>query len=88
MAGSDWHPEDIKAAIRKRGMTIGRLAALHKMMPRNLTLAMEARVSARSERIIAEFIGVQPHEIWPSRYDANGDRKWMRVPTHLRKAAA
>ncbi|MCH4893398.1 transcriptional regulator [Sphingomonas sp. SFZ2018-12] len=85
---SDWHPEDIKAAIRKRGMTLSALARLNGMKPPVLTASMGARVSARSERIIAECIGTPPHEIWPSRYEPNGKRKWMRRPTHLEGAAA
>ena len=88
MESCDWHPEDIKAAIRKRGATLSSLARENGIKPPVLTFVLSGRVSARGERIIAECIGKPPHEIWPSRYDANGKRKWMRCPAHLQGAAA
>ncbi|MBI6262380.1 helix-turn-helix domain-containing protein, partial [Proteus mirabilis] len=50
---SDWHPADIIAALRKRGTTLAN--ALSRPWP-------------KGEKIIADFLGVAPSEIWPSRY--------------------
>ena len=71
---ADWHREDIKATVRKRGTSIAALAAAHGLKPSALlrTLAVPREAG---ERIIADFIGTPPHHIWPSRYHFDGSRK-------------
>lgn len=70
----DWHREDLKAAVRKRGTTIAALASRHGIKPsallRTLVVPRES-----GERIISDFIGVPPQRIWPSRYHKDGRRK-------------
>lgn len=78
------HPEDIKAAIRKAGSTLTALADANGVRKQTLSLALQARVSSRAERVIADFLGMHPMNIWPSRYDRNGTRRTMVA----RKAAA
>ena len=64
----DWHRADIVAALRKAGWSLRRLAAHHGYAaPTTLTHAL-ARPWPKGERLIAEAIGVDPAEIWPSRY--------------------
>jgi Ner family transcriptional regulator len=70
----DWHSEDVKAAIRKRGSTLTALAKSNGITLQALSRAILERSSARAENIIAEFIGVHPMQIWPSRYDGKGER--------------
>ncbi|MGE4321783.1 MAG: helix-turn-helix domain-containing protein [Sphingobium sp.] len=76
---ADMHPEDIKAAIRKRGRTITALAEAHGLPKQVVSMAISARVSARAEAVIADFIDVPPQAIWPSRYDADGKRIMLRA---------
>ncbi|QHL90687.1 transcriptional regulator [Sphingomonas changnyeongensis] len=74
MSVADWHPEDIKAAVRKRGTSlamIGRRAGISRQAMAN-ALAMP---SERPEQLIAAAIGVEAHQIWPSRYNPDGSRK-------------
>ena len=71
-APQDWHVADIKCALEKKGWSLSRLskrngycrtackAALHQPLP-------------KMERLIADAIGVPPQEIWPSRYDEQGN---------------
>ncbi|MBM6483481.1 helix-turn-helix domain-containing protein [Klebsiella pneumoniae] len=67
----DWHAEDIKAAVRKRGLTMSQLS-------RNSGLAGDSLRKTlcihwpKGEQIIGTFIGVEPATIWPSRYGSNG----------------
>lgn len=68
------HPEDIKAAIRKRGETISSLAARHGMKAQSLSRAIHERSSAKAENIIADFLGLRPCDVWPHRYDRRGRR--------------
>ncbi|WP_288987665.1 helix-turn-helix domain-containing protein [uncultured Sphingopyxis sp.] len=75
----DMHPEDIKAAIRKKGgslaaLTRAQAAAGKPISIQALSQSLQARVSERCEYIIADFLEVHPREIWPSRYRANGTR--------------
>lgn len=64
----DTHPEDIKAMIRKRGGTMAALAREAGVSKQNISAALVMRSSERVERLIADFLGVGPHTLWPSRY--------------------
>lgn len=85
---TDRHPEDIKAALRKRGFTLTVLAEANGLHKQVLSLALTTR-HARAEAAIAEALGEAPQAIWPSRYRLDGTRIQLRRgrPTD-RKAAA
>lgn len=68
---SDWHPADVLAALKKRGLTLAGLSAAHAYHPTAAGKALKHPWPAL-EAIIAQEIGVRPQEIWPSRYDAAG----------------
>lgn len=70
---SGWHPEDIKAAIRKRGQTLTGLAKAHGLPPANVRNATRSPVRS-GEVVIARFLDVPLHELWPDRWDALGNR--------------
>lgn len=70
----DWHPEDIKAAIRKRGTNLTRLARQIGLRPQAFAHVLRQPREA-AERVIAEAIGVPASVIWPSRYESDGRRK-------------
>lgn len=90
----DWHPADVVAALHKRGITLRKIAELHKVDPKAITKALRER-TLPGERRIAEAIGVRPQVIWPSRYNPDGSRTDLRTVTrrdyrvngNLRKAA-
>ncbi len=65
---SDWHPADIQAGLKKRGWSFRKLSSAHGYSPGSIKMALR-RPWPRAERIIARAIGVEPWEIWPSRYD-------------------
>lgn len=71
------HPEDIKAAVRKAGSTLAALGRCNGMSRQQMSLALHARVSAKAEKIIADFLGTHPKTIWPSRYGKTGTRLSM-----------
>lgn len=75
----DWHKEDIKAAIRKRGTTLRALAIKYGYRSVDSINQALFRPYPKAEQIIANTIGVPAEEIWPSRYfdrkfSANGSR--------------
>lgn len=80
----DWHPEDIKAAVRKRGSTLSGLALANGVSAQLLSRALLDRSSSRAEKIIADFLGLHPKSIWPSRYHQNGGRL---TPLEMRRVA-
>ncbi len=68
---TDWHPEDIKAAVRKSGTS---LAALSLAAGLSESAASRALITPwpRVQALIARHLGLRPQDIWPSRYDARG----------------
>lgn len=68
---TDWHPEDIKAAVRKTGTTLSALSRAAGLSDGAAKRALETPWP-RAEAIIAHCIGRRPQDIWPSRYDRNG----------------
>jgi Ner family transcriptional regulator len=90
----DWHPEDIKGAIRKTGITLSALGRLHGLPASACSFAL-IRPWPRVQEIIAARIGRKPQDLWPSRYDAAGNPLPRReisapavaAPSQKRKAA-
>lgn len=76
---SAWHPEDVKAAIRKKGKTLSDLSREHGYSEAYLRNAL-SRPLHDGEQIIARFLGVPAQEVWPDRYDQEGNptyRYWL-----------
>ncbi|CAA0111455.1 Uncharacterised protein [BD1-7 clade bacterium] len=64
----DWHPEDIKAEIRKRCGSVAALAQANGYEKPRTFLNVLRMKYPKVEAIIADAIGVPAAEIWPSRY--------------------
>jgi len=83
----DWHPADIKAALEKAGWSLRRLSLRHGYKsPATLKNALHRRWP-KGERLIAEAIGIDPAEIWPSRYEDNATRNTRHLKRDKRSAA-
>lgn len=77
----DWHRADIKSALEKAGWSLRKLSTHHGYANPNTLQTALNRPWPKAERYIAEAIGVEPAEIWPSRYqgkDTTGARKGQR----------
>lgn len=69
------HPEDIKAALRKRGASQAKVA-------RELSVAITSvhnviHGACKSDRIarkISEIVGVDRADLWPGRYETRDER--------------
>jgi Ner family transcriptional regulator len=66
-----WHPADIVAAVRKRGSNLRRLSIANGKAESTLRTAL-LKPRTPSNRIIAAFIGVPMHELWPRWFDKAG----------------
>lgn len=86
---TDWHPEDIKAAVRKTGTTMSALSRAAGLSVGAAKRALETPWP-RAEAIIASRLELKPQDIWPSRYDHDGSPKKGRpvAVTALRSASA
>lgn len=68
----DWHPEDVKAALRKKGTTLTALSLQNGFSECLVRRVIGSGRSARVQAIIADILGTKPQAIWPSRYNADG----------------
>lgn len=75
LPSGDWHPEEIKAAVRmqRRGMNLAQLARDEGLHPHACAHAIK-RPHYPGEQAIATLLSVPPFEIWPSRHDPDGTR--------------
>lgn len=55
-------------------MSFTRLSRLNGYASGSLKMALR-RPWPRAEKVIADFIGIPPQQIWPSRYDVDGVHK-------------
>jgi Ner family transcriptional regulator len=70
-SGTDWHPADVLAALKKRGKSLVSISIAHGYHPTAAGKALK-RPWPAVERAIAAELGVSPEEIWPSRYPLKG----------------
>ncbi|PHM64165.1 transcriptional regulator [Xenorhabdus stockiae] len=63
----DWHPAEIICALRKRGTTLAALSRESGLSSSTLANTL-SRSWPKGELIIATRLGMEPSEIWPSRY--------------------
>jgi Ner family transcriptional regulator len=69
---TDWHPADVLAALKKRGHSLAGLSVANGYHPTAAGKALKQPWPA-IERLLAEAIGMTPREIWPNRYDSEGN---------------
>lgn len=67
-----WHPERIKMAIRVRGITLTKLATDNNLVESAVRVSL-LRPHSEADKVIARFLSVPLHELWPSRYDEDGN---------------
>ena len=64
----DWHRADVVAALHKKGWSLRELSKQNDLSAGTLKAALD-RPYTKAEGIIAAAIGIDPREIWPSRYE-------------------
>ncbi|MDC7788017.1 helix-turn-helix domain-containing protein [Rhodoplanes sp. TEM] len=72
MTNTGWHRADIVAAVRKKGSNLAQLSLRHGYCVSALRTSL-GYPRTPSNRIIADFIGVPLHELWPQWFDAAGE---------------
>lgn len=87
MEAQPWHPEDIKAAVRKKGKTLRQLSLENGFSESAIRIALK-RPLYGPEQVIAAFLGTPAKELWPDRYNPDGTPKRLRArrnPSHRRR---
>ncbi|HHW7450613.1 helix-turn-helix domain-containing protein [Pasteurella multocida subsp. multocida] len=72
----DWHREDIKAALAKKGWSLRQLSLKHGYSNGSTLKNALDRPWLKGERIIAEAISVPAEEIWPERFAHRQNKKF------------
>lgn len=78
------HPEDVKADVRKTGLSLAELATHNGLAVSTLQAAIH-RPQPSGNRAIARHLGKSLHEIWPEWFDGDGNR--ISRPEHNPKTA-
>jgi Ner family transcriptional regulator len=64
---TDWHRADVISALKKKGLSLASLSRAHGLHSGSLYNAL-MRPWPKGERIIAQALGLNAVDIWPSRY--------------------
>ena len=67
------HPEDVKAAVGKTGISLSELARRHSLNPSTVVHAVR-RPQPSGNRAIAKHLKKKLHELWPEWFDKDGNR--------------
>lgn len=87
MSKQNMHPEDIKTAIRKSGLSLSELARRNGLHVSTVVMA-PMRLQPAGNRAIAKHLGKTLNEIWPEWFDAHGNPITSRQPSRKPRAAA
>lgn len=71
----DWHPADVVAELRKKGISLAGLARAYGLTSSSAFSVALVRSYPVCEQRIADALDRHPMEIWPSRYNADGSIK-------------
>lgn len=66
---ADWHPEDIKSKLHKRGLSLSELGRRNGYASGSLKSVLRSPCRPY-QKIVADALGVAPEDIWPSRYQS------------------
>lgn len=82
-----WDPQKVLFAVRQKGSNLQRLGLQNGFFRHTLHKSLTERFP-RAHQVIAEFLGVPRHEIWPQFYHADDTLKTFRqVRADLVRAA-
>ena len=77
MARKNMHPEDIKAAVRKTGVTLSSLGSRSDVSSSGIRAAVWRPVPS-ANRVIAAYLGKSLNDIWPEWFAPDGTRLYLK----------
>lgn len=75
------HPEDIKAEVRKTGLSLSDLDRRHEL-PEGACRKALRYPNLRAEEAILAHLGWDAHATWPARYNPDGSSRIRRRHHH------
>jgi len=72
------HPEDVKARVRKTGITLTALGLKAGVPGVTIRACLRAPIP-KGNRAVAAYLGCQLHELWPEWYAADGSRRLSKT---------
>lgn len=82
----DWSGNKIRVAVKNSGTSIRQLSIAEGLKPESFGQALH-RQYPNAERAIAQAIGCEPREIWPSRYERDGRPRRKRWDMPIARGA-
>lgn len=70
---ANMHAEDVKAAVRKKGISLARLARDNGLSDSAVRKALYGPIP-RGNQVIAKHLGKAVHQIWPEWFGKDGTR--------------
>jgi Ner family transcriptional regulator len=70
---ANMHAEDVKAAVRKKGVSLASLARKNGLSDSAVRKALYGPIP-RGNQVIARHLGKTVHEIWPEWFGEDGTR--------------
>lgn len=67
-ASNDWHPETLKAELRKRGWTLQAIAKEVEVSHTTVSNCLRSGASEKVRVIVGQILTTDPASIWPGRY--------------------
>lgn len=74
----NWHPEDVKAAIKKTGVHLSTLSTQNGMAPNTCRNSLY-KPMPRANVVIAQHLNMSLHRLWPEWYDARGLKIYLKI---------
>ena len=68
-----WDKHEIKAALGRMGKTLASIERENNLNKNDLSVSFN-RPFEKADRVLSKALGVPLYEIWPDRYDADGNR--------------
>ncbi|MGY4028174.1 helix-turn-helix domain-containing protein [Aeromonas rivuli] len=64
----DWSSDQVVAAVRQKGLSMQELSESFGLSKGALTRALHSSSYPAHEELIAQFLDLQPDQIWPERW--------------------
>lgn len=71
---ADWSPAKLKFELEERGLSY-RYLSLRAGYAKDSLKAVARTPNTRYEKVIADALGVEPEDIWPSRYELRNRKR-------------
>lgn len=84
----NWTPAKVRGCVIQRGSNLHRIAAAAGLSQKGIYRALRHADCPSAELAIAAFLDLEPMDIWPRRFDADGTRRGTSARDDQREESA